>query len=85
MGRSQGKLPILTGFEMLKFVMSQGFTYTPSKSSRGRHFRLKHLDGRRVTIPVSKHQELKKADFSSILRALKMSRDEFIKLYEAFK
>lgn len=85
MSKSRGKLPTLTGFEMLKFVASLGFTPTPSKSSKGSHIRLRHLDGRRVTIPVSKHKELKKPDFSSILRALKISSDDFIKLYEAFK
>jgi predicted RNA binding protein YcfA (HicA-like mRNA interferase family) len=75
-----GKLPTLTGYEMFKFVAKLGFEHTSAKST-GSHFRLRHLDGRVVTIPVRKGKELKKEDFSSILRALEMGRNDFLAKY----
>jgi predicted RNA binding protein YcfA (HicA-like mRNA interferase family) len=71
-----GKLPTLTGYEMYKIVKNKlGFFDT---SRTGGHFRVGHLDGRRVTIPIHGGKELRKSDMSSILRALKMSHDEFL-------
>jgi predicted RNA binding protein YcfA (HicA-like mRNA interferase family) len=74
-----GKLPTLTGYEMYKFIRNELDFF--DISHHGDHFRVGHMDGRRTTITVSKGKELKKADFSSILRDLEMSRDDFLANY----
>jgi predicted RNA binding protein YcfA (HicA-like mRNA interferase family) len=80
MGKLPRALPTLTGLEMYNFVKNKLDFFDTSHS--GGHFRVAHLDGRRVTISRhGKRPELSKSDMSSILRALEMTHDEFLAKY----
>jgi predicted RNA binding protein YcfA (HicA-like mRNA interferase family) len=47
---------------------------------RGSHVRLRHSDGRVVTVPVHSGQDIGKGLLRKILRDAELSREEFINL-----
>jgi len=74
------QLPVISGKEFIKFLLSIGFILV---RVNGSHHRLKHPDGRITTIPVHKNEDLPKGLLRKIIREdLDMELDEFLKLYK---
>ena len=74
------QLPVISGKDFIKFLMSIGFILV---RVNGSHHRLKHPDGRITTIPVHKNEDLPKGLLRKIIREdLDMELDEFLKLYK---
>lgn len=74
------KLPVFSGKEFIRFLLSIGFVQTRTKGS---HYRLKHPDGRITTIPVHKNKDLPKGLTRKIIREdLKMELEQFIEMWE---
>jgi len=74
------QLPVISGKEFIKFLLSIGFILV---RVNGSHHRLKHPDGRITTIPVHKNEDLPKGLLRKIIREdLDMDLDEFLKLYK---
>jgi predicted RNA binding protein YcfA (HicA-like mRNA interferase family) len=72
-----GKLPSLTGKQLIAALARAGFTVTRIKGSH--HF-LKHPDGRRTVIPVHAGEAIGPGLLSQILRDCELSRDDLEKL-----
>ncbi|MGK7954279.1 MAG: type II toxin-antitoxin system HicA family toxin [Crocosphaera sp.] len=71
------KLPIVTAKQVISALEKIGFEIL---RQRGSHVRLKHTDGRVVTIPVHSGQNLGKGLLRKILRDTELTREEFIDL-----
>ena len=77
------QLPVISGKEFIKFLISLGFIVI---RINGSHDRLKHVDGRVTTVPVHSIEDLAKGLLRKIIRDdIEMELDEFIKLYKSFK
>jgi predicted RNA binding protein YcfA (HicA-like mRNA interferase family) len=77
------QLPVISGKDFLKFLISIGFSIV---RINGSHHRLKHPDGRVTTIPVHKNQDLPKGLIRKIIREdLKYDLEEFIDLWSNYK
>jgi predicted RNA binding protein YcfA (HicA-like mRNA interferase family) len=73
------QLPVITGKEFIKFLLSIGFILV---RVNGSHHRLKHSDGRVTTVPVHKNEDLPKGLLRKIIREdLDMDLEEFLNLY----
>jgi predicted RNA binding protein YcfA (HicA-like mRNA interferase family) len=72
------KLPILKPGELIKALERLGFSST--KKSKGSHFRYKHPDGRKTTIPVHKGKDISRGLLRKILRDVDISIEELKKL-----
>lgn len=75
---TKGRLPILTAREIVKVLGKIGFINT--RKSKGSHFRYIHPDGRKTTIPVHKGKTISRGLLRKILRDIKLSPEEFLKL-----
>jgi len=74
------QLPVISGKEFIKFLLSIGFILV---RVNGSHHRLKHPDGRVTTVPVYKNEELPKGLLRKIIREdLDLDLDEFLKMYK---
>jgi len=74
------QLPVISGKEFIKFLLSIGFILV---RVNGSHHRLKHPDGRITTVPVHKKEDLPKGLLRKIIREdLDLDLDEFLKLYK---
>ena len=74
------QLPVISGKEFIKFLLSIGFILV---RVNGSHHRLKHPDGRVTTVPVHKNEDLPKGLLRKIIREdLDMDLDEFLKLHK---
>lgn len=73
------KLPTVTGEEAIKALEKAEFQAVRQKGS---HIRLKHEDGRVVTIPVHSGKNLGKGLLKKILRDSELTVEEFIDLLE---
>ena len=74
------QLPVISGKEFIKFLLSIGFILV---RVNGSHHRLKHPDGRITTVPVHKNEDLPKGLLRKIIREdLDMDLDEFLKMYK---
>lgn len=72
------QLPVISGKDFIKFLISLGFVVV---RVNGSHHRLKHPDGRVTTVPVHKNDDLPKGLLRKIIREdLGMELDEFVKL-----
>ncbi len=71
------KLPIVAAKQVISALEKIGFEIL---RQRGSHVRLKHTDGRVVTIPVHSGQNLGKGLLRKILRDTELTREEFIDL-----
>jgi len=67
--------------ELVKFFQKQGFLILYQKGS---HARLRHLDGRNITIAIH-NKSISKGTLSAILRQAQLSKGEFIKLFKVKK
>ncbi|HYA86767.1 MAG TPA: type II toxin-antitoxin system HicA family toxin [Nitrospirota bacterium] len=77
---TQGKLPVISGTKLIAFLEKIDFINIHQKGS---HVRLKHIDGRIVTVPQHSGQSVSKGVLIKVIRDLGLSRDEFIDLYIA--
>ena len=71
------KLPAVTTERVIAVLEKVGFEVI---RQRGSHVRLKHSDGRLVTVPVHSGQDIGKGLLRKILRDAELSREEFINL-----
>lgn len=71
------KLPTVTAKQVILALEKVGFEVV---RQRGSHARLKHTDGRVVTIPIHSGQNLGKGLLRKILRDAELNREEFIDL-----
>jgi predicted RNA binding protein YcfA (HicA-like mRNA interferase family) len=69
-------LPMLTSEEILKVLKRQGFL---AIRQRGSHVRLRHQDGRTVTVPSHSCQDVGKGLLRKILRDAELSFDDLLK------
>ena len=74
------KLPALRGNEVIKILEKVGFQVIRQKGS---HVRMKHEDGRVVTIPVHAGKTIGIGLLGKILRDAELTREEFIELLES--
>ena len=72
------KLPVVSGKEVLKILIEQGFEKVGQKGS---HVRLKKKTQNKVLITVVPlHKELAQGTLLAILRQTQIDKEEFIKL-----
>lgn len=71
------KLPTVKAERLIAVLEKVGFEVI---RQRGSHVRLKHSDGRVVTVPVHSGQNIGKGLLRKILRDAELSREEFIDL-----
>jgi predicted RNA binding protein YcfA (HicA-like mRNA interferase family) len=74
------KLPALRGNEVIRVLGKVGFQAIRQKGS---HVRMRHEDGRVVTIPVHAGKTIGIGLLSKILRDAELTREEFIELLES--
>lgn len=72
------RLPILKPGELIKVLEKLGFFCT--RKSKGSHFRYKHPDGRKTTVPVHKGKDISRGLLRKILRDVDISIEELKKL-----
>ncbi len=71
------KLPVVKAKQVLSVILQLGFTqHGPMKGS---HLILKHIDGRRTTVPMH-GKDVPTGTLMAILRDIKISKEEFIKV-----
>ncbi|MBK6324471.1 MAG: type II toxin-antitoxin system HicA family toxin [Chloroflexi bacterium] len=70
-------LPLLTARQVVAALHQAGFE---SVRQKGSHIRLRHPDGRVVTVPDHPGQDMGRGLLRKILRDADLSRDEFVAL-----
>ena len=70
-------LPMLRADEIIRALERAGFQ---AVRQRGSHVRLKHDDGRMVTVPVHSGQDIGRGLLRKILRDAELAPEEFLKL-----
>jgi predicted RNA binding protein YcfA (HicA-like mRNA interferase family) len=73
------KLPSPTGEELISALKKIGFEVVRQKGS---HVRMKHQDGRVLSIPVHSGQSIGKGLLLKILRDADLTKDELISLLQ---
>ncbi len=73
-----GKLPALTGAELIKALERCGFSVV---RVRGSHHFLSHADGRTTLVPVHLGDTVGRGLISKILRYTDLDREQFRKLF----
>ncbi|MFQ5596060.1 MAG: type II toxin-antitoxin system HicA family toxin [Anaerolineae bacterium] len=71
------RLPTLKAQEVVRALEQAGFQIVRQKGS---HVRMKHSDGRVVTVPVHAAQDLGRGLLRKILRDAELSREAFLEL-----
>ena len=74
---SDEKLPILKPEELMKALEKMGFFC--SRKSKGSHFRYRHPDGRKTTIPVHRGKDIGRGLLRKILLDVDISVEELKK------
>jgi predicted RNA binding protein YcfA (HicA-like mRNA interferase family) len=72
------KMPMIKPGQLIRALERLGFSCT--KKSKGSHFRYKHLDGRKTTVPVHKGKDISRGLLRKILRDIDISLEELKKL-----
>lgn len=70
------KLPVVKAKELLRTLKKLGFF---PYHQVGSHIQLKHVDGRRTTIPYHPSKEIRRGTLKAIIDDLDMSVEEFTK------
>jgi len=70
-------LPVLNARQIIVALEKVGFEIIRQKGS---HVRLRHPDGRVVTVPVHKGQDIGRGLLRKILRDAELTREEFVQL-----
>ncbi len=73
------KLPNIQGTELVAVLQAIGFSVARQKGS---HIRMKHDDGRVVTVPVHAGKSIGKGLLLKILRDAELTKDELLDLLE---
>jgi len=68
------KIPVVKAEDLLKTLQKIGFV---KHSQTGSHVQLKHVDGRRVTVPNHPNKEIKKGTLKGIIDDIEISVEEF--------
>lgn len=69
---------VISGKELIRILQKSGFVVT---KVRGSHHILKHVDGRKTTIPVHKDEDLPKGLLRKIIKEdLQTNFEDFYKL-----
>lgn len=71
------KLPVLKAMELIRALEKAGFEAIRQKGS---HVRLKHPDGRVVTVPVHPERDIGRGLLRKVIRDAELTRDEFMAL-----
>lgn len=71
------RLPTLKGREVVRALEQAGFQIVRQKGS---HVRMKHSDGRIVTVPVHAGQDIGRGLLRKVLRDAELSREAFLEL-----
>ncbi len=71
------KIPAITGKRLLKVLQQLGLE---TLRVRGSHFFLRHPDGRTTVLPMHAGEAIGPGLLNSILRQVKLSRDELMTL-----
>ena len=71
------KLPVLKATELIRALEKAGFQVIRQKGS---HMRMKHPNGRVVTVPVHPGQDVGRGLLRKVLRDAELTRDEFMAL-----
>lgn len=71
------KLPVVKTRELIRILEQLGFF---KHHQVGSHAQFKHLDNRRITIPVHKGKDINSGTLRGIIADLDLSVDEFIEL-----
>ena len=74
-----GKLPRLSGKELIKILSKNGFKPVRQKGSH--IFLVKETSERKLTTVVPLHNEIDKGTLLEIIRQCGMKREEFFKLF----
>lgn len=74
-----GVLPVLNARQVLRMLEKAGFEV---QRQTGSHVRLKHPDGRAVTVPVHGSQDIGRGLLRKILRDAEMTPAQFLDLLE---
>lgn len=73
------KLPILSGKDLVKFFVKQGYS---TSHQTGSHMILENLNGKILVIP--KHKEVSTGTLRAIIRQSGLSREEFMEIYSKY-
>ena len=71
------RLPVVKATELIRALEQAGFETVRQKGS---HVRIRHPDGRVVTVPVHPGQDIGRGLLRKILRDAELTRDEFMAL-----
>jgi predicted RNA binding protein YcfA (HicA-like mRNA interferase family) len=71
------RLPVLKASELVCVLEKAGFQVVRQKGS---HVRMKHPDGRVVTVPIHSGQDIGRGLLRKVLRDAELTRDEFVAL-----
>lgn len=74
-----GVLPMLTARRVIRALENAGFEV---QRQTGSHVRLKHADGRAVTVPVHGSQDIGRGLLRKILRDAEMTPDDLLALLD---
>ena len=74
------RLPVLRGTEVVRALEKAGFEVV---RRRGSHVRLKHPDGRVVTVPVHQGQDIGRGLLRKVLRDAELSPGDLLNLLES--
>jgi len=72
-------LPVLKAGQVIRVLEKLGFEVV---RQRGSHVRLRHVDGRVVTVPVHSGQDIGRGLLRKILRDAELSPEELTELLE---
>jgi predicted RNA binding protein YcfA (HicA-like mRNA interferase family) len=72
------KLPIVSGYDVLKVLSKIGFQHVRTSGSHA--ILNKQTETGKITIPVPLHKELAKGTLKSIMRQAKLSIEDLLKL-----
>lgn len=73
------RLPAITAAQLVVVLTNIGFETT---RQRGSHVRMKHPDGRAVSIPIHSSRNLGRGLLRKILRDTELNREDFLKLLD---
>ena len=71
------KLPIIKVRKLIRVLEKLGFS---KYHQVGSHAQFRHLDGRRITVPVHQGKDIGKKMIKGIINDLDISVEEFVKL-----
>ncbi len=75
------KLKPITAKKLIKILSKIGFQVIRQKGS---HASLKHSDGRVTVIPIHPTEKIDRSLLRKIIKEVKLTREEFIKLLEDY-